>query len=341
MQTKAFLLTKNGKPEDAFELSDVTLPALQNDEVMISVTAFGLNYADVMARNGLYRECPPLPTTIGYEVVGSINAVGNQKYNHLLGKKVVAFTRFGGYAKHVITKTYAFAEIDDYDEHKALCLATQYVTAYYMSYYITTIQENENVLIHAAAGGVGTALIQLLKHKKARIIAKTGSDEKIAYLRDLGIADIINYRKEEYSAACRKLLKNERLDVSFNPVAGATFKKDMKLLGSGGRMILFGGSERSGKKFGFFSTLNFVWKMGMVLPIALMMRSKNILGVNMLKMADNKPIVLQNCLSACVKLALEGKIDPQVGAVYEYTKLADAHAFLESGRSTGKIVVKW
>ncbi len=341
MQTKAFLLVKNGRPQDAFSLEIIQLPKMEADDITIEVSAFGLNYADVMARNGLYRECPSLPTTIGYEVVGTVVAVGDEKLNHLLAKKVVAFTRFGGYAQHVITKEYAIAEIGEYDEHKALCLATQYVTAYYMTNYVTNVHPNENVLVHAAAGGVGTALIQLLKLKNARIIAKTGSDAKMGYLKELGVTDIINYRKEDYTAACRKLLKNERLDISFNPVAGATFKQDMKLLGSGGRMILFGGSERSGKKFGFFSTLNFVWKMGMVIPIGLMMRSKNILGVNMLKIADNKPAVLSTCLKACVELALEGKIDPQVGAVYENANLVDAHAYLESGESTGKVVVKW
>jgi NADPH:quinone reductase-like Zn-dependent oxidoreductase len=341
MQTKAFLLVKNGRAKDAFSLETIQLPKMEDDDITIEVSAFGLNYADVMARNGLYRECPPLPTTIGYEVVGKIISVGDEKNNHLLEKKVVAFTRFGGYAQHVITKSYAIAEIGDYDENKALCLATQYVTAYYMSHYVTNIHENENVLVHAAAGGVGTALIQLLKSKNVRIIAKTGSDKKINYLKDLGVNEIINYNKEDYTLACKRLLKNERLDVSFNPVAGSTFKKDMKLLGSGGRMILFGGSERSGKRFGFLSTLNFVWNMGLVIPIGLMMRSKNILGINMLKIADNKPEVIGICLHACLKLALEQKIDPQVGAVYENANLVDAHDFLESGKSTGKIVVKW
>jgi NADPH2:quinone reductase len=341
MQTQGFQLIKNGKSEDAFQLNTIQLNKLEEDDILIEVTAFGLNYADVMARNGLYRECPPLPTTIGYEVVGTVSDVADVKNEGLKGKKVVAFTRFGGYAKHVITKSYAIAEIGDYDENKALCLATQYVTAYYMSHYVTNIHENENVLVHAAAGGVGTALIQMLKNKKANIIAKTGSDQKFDYLKNLGVDHIINYNKEDYAGACKKLLNNQRLDISFNPVAGKTFKKDMKLIGSGGRLVLFGGSERSGKKFGFLSTLKFVWDMGMIVPIGLMMRSKNIMGINMLKIADNKPEVIGICLNACLKMALNGEIDPQIGKIYNDGNLVDAHNFLESGKSTGKIIVRW
>lgn len=341
MQTQGFQLIKNGKSKDAFQLNTIHLKELEKDEVLIEVSAFGLNYADVMARNGLYRECPPLPTTIGYEVVGVITAVKDEKNEHLKGKKVVAFTRFGGYARHVITKSYAIAEIGDYDENKALCLATQYVTAYYMSHYVTNIHENENVLVHAAAGGVGTALIQMLQNKGANIIAKTGSDQKIGYLKELGVEHIVNYNKEDYAVACKKLLNGQRLDISFNPVAGSSFKKDMKLIGSGGRLILFGGSERSGKNLGFLSTLKFVWDMGIIIPIGLMMRSKNIMGINMLKIADNKPGIIGICLNACLKMAIKGEINPQIGKIYDHTNLVDAHDFLESGKSTGKIIVRW
>ena len=341
MKTQAYQLIKNDVAEKAFKLSEIELKKLDNDEVLVKVSAFGLNYADVMARNGLYRECPPLPAVIGYEVVGEIIEVGNNDENQLIGKKVVAFTRFGGYAKHVITKKDAVAVIDSYDENKALCLATQYVTAYYMSNYITNIFPKEKVLVHAAAGGVGTALIQLLKLKNAYIIAKTGSDKKTDYLNELGVDEIVNYNKVKYWEKVQDILGKECLDVSFNPVAGSTFKKDFKLLGSNGRLLLFGGSERSGKKWGIFSTLNFVRKMGIVIPIGLMMRSKSIIGVNMLKVADYKPEVMGICLQECVKLALDGSIDPQVGAVYEKGNLVEAHNFLESGKSTGKIVVRW
>lgn len=340
IQTKAFQLVRNGTASEAFSLNEISLAAPKNDEVVIDVTAFGLNYADIMARRGLYKECPPLPTVIGYEVVGVVSKVGGDQQD-LLGKRVVAFTRFGGYSQKVITKATGVAEIGTLDTGKALCLATQYVTAYYMSHYVISVREGERILIHAAAGGVGTALIQLVKHCGGEVYAKVGNDSKIDYLKQLGVHKVVNYRKADYEDQLKELLQGECLDVSFNPSGGSTFKKDLKLLGTGGRLVLFGGSERSGKKWGILSTLNFVRKMGLIIPITLMMSSKNVMGVNMLKIGDYKPEVLTHCLRQVVQMTLEGTLDPKVGGTFNAADFVKAQELLESGTSTGKVVVFW
>ena len=341
VKTKAAFLVKYGKPATAFEMRETEIEEPADSEVLIEVEAFGLNYADVMARNNLYREAPPLPAVLGYEVVGKIIQLGKGVSENLLHKRVVAFTRFGGYAQHVKTADHAVVEIGDLKAELGLALCTQFVTAYYMAMYLTPIQADEKVLIHAAAGGVGTALIQLAKYRKAEVFAKIGSESKRQFVIDLGADHVINYNVGDYENQVLSMLNGKRLDVSFNPVAGSTFKKDFRLLGSGGRVVLFGGSERSGKKWGILSTLNFVRKMGLVIPIGLMMRSKNVLGVNMLKIADNKPEVLTHCLTEVVKLHHEGVLQPHVGGIFNASHLADAHARLESGKSTGKIAVFW
>lgn len=341
MTKQQIQLVKYGRAEEAFCFSNVEIQNPLADEVQIEVERFGLNYADVMARNGLYREAPPLPCVLGYEVVGKIVEVGKNIPKEMIGKRVVAFTRFGGYSQIVNANYFGVAEIGDYDGDKALCLATQYVTALYMSHVATQVLEGDNVLIHAAAGGVGTALIQLLKEKKVNIIAKIGSDDKIPYLQDLGVKNIINYNKEDYEKQVEKLLNGKKLDLSFNPAAGASFKKDWKLLGPAGRLLLFGGSERAGKKWGILSDLNFVRKMGLIIPFSLMGTSKSLIGVNMLRIADHKPKVMKDCLEQVVEKAIEGKLNPMIGKVYPAEKIAEAHAFLGSGKSTGKIVMKW
>jgi NADPH2:quinone reductase len=203
------------------------------------------------------------------------------------------------------------------------------------------IQAGERVLIHAAAGGVGTALIQLCKLKGAQVIAKVSSPEKEALVRSLGADEVINYRKADYAKQVSAYLGNEGLDVSFNPVAGATFKKDWSLLGTGGRMVLFGGSELSNGKWGLLSTLNFVGKMGFVVPIGLMMRSKSIIGINMLKVADFKPQVIAQCLNEVVQLVKQGQIRPVVGGVYKPSELKMAHRLLEEGKTVGKLIIEW
>jgi NADPH:quinone reductase-like Zn-dependent oxidoreductase len=341
MRTEGFFLIKKGEAKTAFEIRSFEIEPCLDNEILIEAQSFGLNYADVMARKGLYREAPPIPCVLGYEVVGKIISVGSSISKKEVGKRVLAFCRFGGYAKHVKTTEYAYSDIGNMDAGEALCLATQWVTAQYMVERSANVQEGDHVLIHAAAGGVGTALIQLCKRKKAVVYAKIGNRNKEQIVKELGADFVINYRDEKYEQTIRKQLKTNRLDVSFNPVAGSTFKKDWKLLGSGGRAVLFGGSELSSARWGILSAFNFVRKMGRPLPISLMMRSKSIQGVNMLKLADNKPMVIQQCMKQVIELAQNNEIQPIVGKRFEENQFIEAHRFLESGTSHGKIVVHW
>lgn len=341
IKSEGFFIVKKGESKEAFELREFDIDGPAADEVLIEVEAFGLNYADVMARRGLYREAPPFPCIVGYEAVGNIVQCGPEADQSLLKKRVIAFCRFGGYSKHVITNDYAVVPIQNQPAEELLALCTQAVTAYYMAEYLTPIHKIDTVLIHAAAGGVGTILIQLAKLKGATVIAKIGREEKTDVVKNLGADHVVNYNTSDYAEQINGILKGKRIDISFNPAAGSTYKKDMQLLGSGGRMILFGASELARGKWGIFSKLNFVRKMGFVLPIGLMMRSKNIMGVNMLKIADNKPKVMEHCLTEVVRLYDAGKIKPQVGGKYTSAQLCDAHDTLESGKSTGKLSVFW
>lgn len=341
MQTTAFVLSKKGPAAEAFTLKTIELPELNETQVRIRVEAFGLNYADVMARRGLYREAPPMPCVVGYEVVGIVDETGAKADAGMIGKRVVAFCRFGGYAQHVITEQHAIAEIGDMEAGEALALATQFVTAQYMVERAANVHSGERVLIHAAAGGVGTALIQLCKRKGALVCAKIGSRSKEQVVRDLGADEVVVYTEADYQTSVSKWLGTERLDVSFNPVAGSTFKKDSALLGSGGRMVLFGGSELSNGRWGILSALNFVRKMGFVVPIGLMMRSRSVIGINMLKIADFKPHIIQQCLSEVVQLRKDGAISPVVGGRFQQEDFAKAHQELENGTTIGKLAVFW
>ncbi|MBK9190495.1 MAG: zinc-binding dehydrogenase [Crocinitomicaceae bacterium] len=294
---KSIFLKKYGNAKEAFEIRETNSTVCGDYDVLIDVECFGLNYAEVMARTGLYKAAPPLPCVLGYEVVGTISKTGKEISQNFIGKRVVAFTRFGGYAQQVVTPFNACAEIDNLDAGKAACIAVQFATAYYMAFEMCNIHEGDKVLIHAAAGGVGTALIQLCKLKGAKVYANAGDDQKINYLKEQGADETLNYRKEEYFNyySSRKI----KFDVIFNPIAGSTFKKDYQLLDTGGRLVLFGASERSGKKFGILSTLNFLRKMGLIIPIFLVGKSRSLIGVNMLHIGDDKPETLAD---VCVKL---------------------------------------
>ncbi|MFM6946557.1 MAG: zinc-binding dehydrogenase [Flavobacteriales bacterium] len=341
MQTEAFVLTQVGAAHHAFTRQKTEVQEPKIGEVLIESEAFGLNYADVMARLGLYREAPPMPCVIGYELVGKIIQVGENVSQDWLGKRVLAFTRFGAYARHALTTIDAVQEIPlNLAASDALPFATQGVTAYYMTHVLAPVQAHDHVLVHAAAGGVGSFLIQLAKLKGATVFANTSSDQKFAYVKSLGADHVVNYKKEPYQAQISQLLGPQKLQVAYNPVAGKTTKTDLNLLGPGGRLFLFGGSDLAQRK-GLFGKLKFLWEMGMILPIGLMMRSKNILGVNMLKLAESQPLLIQKTMADLLALYEQKQLKLPEIKKYSAHEFFEAHDALGAGTTTGKLVIIW
>jgi NADPH2:quinone reductase len=339
---KAALLKQLGNPHSAFEIREVNSPTLDTLDVLIQVEAFGLNFADVMARNGLYKDAPPIPSVLGYDVVGKVIESGGDEGKFLIGKRVVAMTRFGGYAELAKTDYRACAVIpEDWSATMATALATQYCTAYYAAFECVRLHANDTVLIHAAGGGVGTALTQLAKIAGCTIIGTTGSDSKFDYLREQGVDYPINYLKNDYEQEINRLIGKQKIDVAFNSVGGTTFKKDLRLLNKGGKSVVYGAAERSGKKGGIFATLQLAWNFGIQSPIPLLVNSQGVIGVNMLRIADYKQNVLQHCLKEVVHMTTKGELVPQEGGTFGIDELGKAHEFLESRKSTGKIAVKW
>lgn len=341
-QMKAAVLVKTGDANKAFEIRDVEKPIIKDLEVLIQVEAFGLNFADVMARNGLYQDAPPLPSILGYDVVGVVVESAHAESKHLVGKRVVAMSRFGGYAEYAKTDYRACAVIsDNISATKASALATQYCTAYYAAFECTNLFEGDQILIHAAAGGVGTALTQLAKLKGCTVYGTTGSDSKFDYLKSNGVDFPINYIKSDYEKELLKLSGGQKLDVAFNSVGGSTFKKDFKLLDKGGKSVIYGAAERSGKKGGPVATLGLAWNFGIFSPIQLLVNCQGIIGINMLRIADYKPMVIKRCLENVVQMTENGQLNPEEGGTYKVEQIAEAHAYLESRKSTGKIAVTW
>jgi NADPH:quinone reductase-like Zn-dependent oxidoreductase len=336
---KAWVLERHGPPDRAFALREVPDPAPTKGQVLIRSEGFGLNYADVMARKGLYREAPPPPCVIGYENVGRVERIGENVPADLLGKRVAAITRFGGYASMVATDHRALAVVpDDLGTGEACALTTQGVTAWYMAMIAYPLRSGQRVLIHSAAGGVGHLLVQLAVHQGCEVFAVASGGSKMDLLRSFGAHHAIDRSQLDYAAEVRSLLRGQRLDVSFNAVAGSTFKKDMTLLGDCGTLVMYGGAERGD---GFLGALRFVWRMGLVVPIFLMMRSRSLIGVNMLRVGEHRPDVLAECLHGTVHANSEGWLRPTTHELFPADRLMEAHLLLESGRSMGKVALKW
>ena len=167
---QAWQLTAHGSPEKVLQLCELPDPAPKPSQVLIRSEGFGLNFADVMAVKGLYRDAPPVPCVIGYEVVGRVERCGASVPEGLLGKRVLAFTRFGGYARLACTDHRAAVPIpDDLDLGTALAMATQGATAWHMAMAAAPVQQGDRVLVHSAAGGVGQLLLQIALHQGCEV----------------------------------------------------------------------------------------------------------------------------------------------------------------------------
>ena len=168
---KAIYIKKTGPANKAFDFREVPIPEPTDNEVCIQVNSFGLNFADVLARMGLYQDAPPLPSVIGYDVAGTVRAIGSTVTTCKVGDRVTSLTRFGGYAEYACTMQEGVTVIpDDLDFATATALSTQGCTAYYCTDECVQLHEGDNVLIQAAAGGVGSIQVQIAKHKGLSLI---------------------------------------------------------------------------------------------------------------------------------------------------------------------------
>lgn len=339
---RAIVLTRYGSPREAFEIQERPDPQPGPGQLRIAVEAFGLNYADVSARQGTYMDAPPIPCVIGYEVVGRVDALGAGVAGPPIGQRVAALTRFGGYATSAVTDARAAVPIaDDLDAGIAAALPTQGGTAFYCAEEMVRLHAGDHVLVQAAAGGVGTLLVQLAKRRGCVVYGTAGSDAKLDYLRQLGVDHPINYRREDFAAAVRRLRGDAGLDVVFDSLGGSAVRKGLALLAPGGRIVCFGAAERQSGALQIARDAKFALSFGFIHPIPLLMNSKSIIGVNMLRLSDHRPEVLKRVLDGVVALAMSGELQPTVGGRFSAAQIADAHELLGNRGSTGKIVVTW
>lgn len=338
---KAVVLVKTGNAESAFEIRELQKPKPGPGQVLIKVRGFGLNFADVVARHGDYPDAPPLPSVLGYDVAGTIDEVGNGAGDWQVGEHVVALTRFGGYAQYALADTRALMRVPAAtDVSVATALATQYCTAYYAAAMMAGIRKGEKVLIHAAAGGVGLALVQYALHQGCEIFATAGSSGKLDLLRSMGVQHTINYSTQDFAAAIKTQTNQHGVDAVFDAIGGSTFRKGMGLLAPGGRMVGFGAASMNDNR-NVFSKLKSVFSFGLYHPALLMMQSKSMMGVNMLRIADHQPETLALVFARVQELYQQKVFQPVTGRTFAATEIAKAHQYLESRQSIGKVACVW
>jgi len=337
---KAIFLVRKGKPENAFEFREIAVPTPKQNEILIKVEGFGLNFADLVAREGMYRDAPPRPFVPGYEVVGTIEKIGSDVKHFKTGARVTAMTRFGGYAEYAVTDARAAVSIpNDLSLIAGCALTTQYCTAYYSAAIAASVSEHERVIVHSAAGGVGSALLQYCLHKNCEVIATTGSEHKRKMLLDQGASFVINTSTEVFSESVRRVYPQGGIDVIFDALGGKFVRKGISLLAAGGRIVTYGASQMTGVNL--LQRISAALQFGIYHPAQFMMTSKSLIGVNMLKIADERPLVLKRCLDEVMDLFHKGVFKPSEGKVFPASQIATAHKFLQERKATGKVALEW
>jgi NADPH:quinone reductase-like Zn-dependent oxidoreductase len=214
-------------------------------EVVIRVRAAGLNFADILSRQGLYPDSPPKPCVMGYEVSGVIDAVADDVNSSFIGKSVAALTRFGGQAELVAVKaTQVFDKPDGLTFEQAAAIPVNYLTAYALIVVMGSLHEGESLLIHNAGGGVGLAALDIAKKIGATTYG-TASPAKHKFLAERGLDHAIDYRSQDWQPVLQQLTNGRGVDLIIDPIGGAHWKKSYASLRHTGRLGMFGVSTAS------------------------------------------------------------------------------------------------
>jgi NADPH:quinone reductase-like Zn-dependent oxidoreductase len=324
-------------------LSIETIPAAPPGagEVAIEVAAIGINLADVFCRLGLYRAAPPLPFSPGFEVAGIVSAVGPDTTGIAVGDRVIAVTRFGGYTSRlVIGAEWVRPLPDGWTMADGAAFPVVFLTAYHGLVTLGRIAADETVVVQSAAGGVGTAACQLARAAGARVIGTVGSEAKRQVALDAGAEHVVVSRDYAVWDEIDRLTDGHGVDVVFDAVGGPGLRRGFETLTPGGRLIVYGFAEmlpRGGRRnwpalaWRYLRTPRFN-------PLRMTESNRTVAGFNLVYLWG-RPALFASAIDALTALATDDRIRPVVGRTFPFERVADAHAFLQSRRSTGKVVL--
>ncbi len=335
--------TGTGGPE-VLQVQERPDPPVGPGEIRIAVKAAGVNFADTMARVGLYPDAPKPPCVMGYEVAGEVESVGGGVEEFSVGDRVFAGTRFGGQAELVtVPANQALPLPERLSFEQGAAFPVNYGTAYAAMVVVGSLREGTRVLIHAAAGGVGVAATQIARNVGAEIYG-TASPAKHDAIRAQGVAHPIDYRNHDFEAEVMRLTGGEGVDLVIDALGPTSFRKDYRLLRPGGRLVMYGISEASTERGRDIpAMLKSLAKMPLAtIPwwksLALMNENKGVFGLNMLKWWEREGSL--DRLTEPLMADLEaGRLEPVVADSFPFSQAGDAHRFIAERRNVGKVVL--
>src|SRR5713226_6927805 len=238
---KAIQIKQTGGPE-VMELVDLPVPQPKANEAVVKIAAAGVNFIDVYNREGRYKA--PLPLVLGQEAAGVVSAVGSEVHEVAVGDRVAYTAVLGSYAEYAAVPADRLVKIPaGVGEREAAAAMLQGITAQYLTHDTYPLKKGETALIHAAAGGVGSLLVQMAHNIGARVIATVSTEEKAELARGSGAHDVILYSKSDFEAETKRLTAAKPVDVVYDSVGQTTFDQGLNVMRPRGMMALFGGSS--------------------------------------------------------------------------------------------------
>ncbi len=311
---KAIQITEFGGPE-VMKYLDLPEPTPVGSQVVLDVTAIGINYADTHQTENSYLSQQTLPLIPGMEVVGKMPD----------GSRVLALASTGGYCQKTLVNPRTVIPLpDQVSDGAALAMMVQGTTAYLILKEMAHVKPGESVVVHAGAGGVGSIAIQLAKLWGAYVIAVTSSDEKKKICKELGADEVVDAGEADLKSALLTANKNKPVDIVLEMVGGTTFDQSLEALAPFGRLIFYGMASRQAPKN--------------LAPGALMPKSQTVSGFWLVN-ALAKRELMQEVFMDLFGMIISGKLKPIVGATYPLSEAINAHRDMLARKTVGKIVL--
>lgn len=333
--------TSNGG-YDVLEVQKIPDLLPKSDEIIIDVEASGLNFADLLARKGLYADAPDKPCVMGYEVSGIVSAVGDKVNEQWLDKEVIAVTRFKGQAEQVaVQPSQVFEKPPSLSFSEAAAIPVNYLTAHILINVMGGLKSYESILIHNVGGGVGIAALDIAKHIGATVYG-TASERKHEFLAERGLDHAIDYRNDDWYKKLMALTDGEGVEMIADPLGGKEWKRSYKALRATGRLGMFGVSSASegtkGGIQGMWNMLKTVLQMPIFHPLGLINNNRGVFGVNLghLWHEQEKSEIWIDYIMDGVN---EGWIKPHVDRTFTFDEIADAHRYIEERQNIGKVIL--
>lgn len=335
---RAIFIEKPGDT-DALRVREVPDPTPRPGEVLIRVKAAGINFADVLARQGIYPAVKKYPVVVGYEVAGVIEAVGDGVDASWRGKSVLALTDFGGYAELAVCDVrYVWEKPAALSFEQAATLPLNYITAWGLLIAMGGLSRSDTVLIHNAGGGVGLAALDIAQHVGAVSIG-TASPRKHAFLKSRGCAHCVDYTRADWPAEVMRLTNNSGVELAIDPIGGKNWAQTYSVLRMTGRIGMFGISSAAvGGVRAKFELVKLALAAPFFHPLKLIPGNRGAFGINIHSMY-HEHAKFNAWMTEVLRGVGEGWVHPHVDKIFRFDQAGAAHAHIEGRGNIGKVLL--